>query len=637
MMESPEQEFRVGYRSIFRFKLERGETVERVAEAYMRDWLRTRKEGVDQRFLDSWDGNENFELPSGADVRVTRLDDERSGQNVVRYRIVDKVELGKYRVRFSAMTTTKWRNQLVIVIDVGRNFGSAEDVVLGVHPPRIVEDVLDTREVFDGKTRLQGQPRTILLDDVDELIRAVGDSSRTVPLLIAPSPSARVDEQWRSVVRALTRTASGTAAVFTVSADAVDELNSRLPKSLTVQRGHLRAVAPRVDMENPDMRRHPLWTPEDITSWLGPGGKPTNEAVNTIVAGPRKRVLETPLPADVRRVVQLLEQKERKQNLLQAVDDRVADVSLTRGAPTELVSVAIAASGSLFPPRSEVHKRNDSGNFWDSFRRLMARWLDKHPQYVTEETLEKNLLDLDERIIHDREAIRINEAFLVSVEADRDNLKLEISELKEENESLAVQLENVQHLLRESERAVAVLRAQMGELSIKPAEIMPKLHEAPRLGELQDRIKEVPLAVTDPHTEVGKALSLLGERLDPILQDQLSPHVQGRPWTVILSELDISRDRDPGVYNRHDPGAQLRVLTERLGRLGFPFEVDHLRSVSTTAQQLRVLRNKWGHHEKLEGWDAARAYDATHALLNLLGDAAGASIAQHRRDAALRH
>lgn len=636
MMEQPEQEFHIGYRSVFRFKLERGETAQRVAEGYLRDWLRSRKDGVDQQLLDSWDGSEDFSLPSGAEISVTRFEDQRSGQSVVRYRIVDDAKSGKYRVRFSAMTTAKGDNQLVILVDAARNFGSPEEVVLAVHPPRIVEDILDTREVYDGNTRLQGQPRTILPGDIDEVVRAVGDASRAVPLIIAPSISTEVDERWRSVVRALTRTATGTAAVFTVSADAVEEMNSQLPKSLRVQKGHLRAVAPRVDMENPDVRRHPLWTPEDIMSWLGPSGKPTEEAVNTIVGGPRRRVLETPLPADVRRVVQLLEQQERKQHLSHAVDERVADVSLTQGDPAELVGVAIAASGGMFPSRSEVHKKPDTGGFWDSFRRLMARWLDKNPNQITEETLEQNLLELDERILHDREAISINEAFLISVETDRDNLGIEISELKEVNDSLAVQLENSQQMLEASEQEVQMLRTQMAELSIKPAEVTHESDEAPNLGALQDKIQKVPLAVTDPHTEVGRALSLLGQRLDPILQKHLDVHIQGKPWTVVLSALDASKDREPGFYNRQDPGAQLRVLTERLGPLGFPFEVDHLRSVSTTAQQLRVLRNKWGHHEKLEGWDIARAYDGTHALLNLLGDTEGASIAQDRRDAALR-
>lgn len=72
------------------------------------------------------------------------------------------------------------------------------------------------------------------------------------------------------------------------------------------------------------------------------------------------------------------------------------------------------------------------------------------------------------------------------------------------------------------------------------------------------------------------------------------------------------------------------MLTERLGGLGFPFN-DGLRQVSTVANELHILRNRWVHYDPLSDLDALRTADHVARLLTLLGDADGAAEAKTRR------
>ena len=136
----------------------------------------------------------------------------------------------------------------------------------------------------------------------------------------------------------------------------------------------------------------------------------------------------------------------------------------------------------------------------------------------------------------------------------------------------------------------------------------------------------------DARAEIGRALELLTQRLEPIIEDELEPRLQGIHWTRVLTESDLARGRKPGTYNAIDPQAQLRMITEPLGRWGFPFERDNNRSVSAYGQQLRGLRNRWAHGHAFEEWDAIRAHDTLHKLLALLGDEGGAAQALAMRE-----
>jgi hypothetical protein len=140
-----------------------------------------------------------------------------------------------------------------------------------------------------------------------------------------------------------------------------------------------------------------------------------------------------------------------------------------------------------------------------------------------------------------------------------------------------------------------------------------------------------------PRQSVRAGLDHLEKRLDPIIAARLADHLNGLPWTTILVELDKARGKASRHYNSSDIQSQLRMLTERLGGLGFPFDdgVRPARLVSTLGNELRIVRNSEKHNDALTTTDAWRAHDTCVRLLEHFGDTQGANVAAQLRQAAL--
>ncbi len=118
---------------------------------------------------------------------------------------------------------------------------------------------------------------------------------------------------------------------------------------------------------------------------------------------------------------------------------------------------------------------------------------------------------------------------------------------------------------------------------------------------------------------VGQGLDLLAQAIGPFVARVLAPLVPaGRDWTALLAleDRDGAGDRE---YSPADPQAQLRVITERLGDHGFPFDRALSRAERNLANELRDVRNKWAHREPFSPDDAYRALDTTERLLRAVG------------------
>lgn len=137
----------------------------------------------------------------------------------------------------------------------------------------------------------------------------------------------------------------------------------------------------------------------------------------------------------------------------------------------------------------------------------------------------------------------------------------------------------------------------------------------------------------DPRYSIDRSFQVLAARLEPIIAGKLAPHLVGLPWTVILQERDRLRGKTPGIYEASDPQAQLKVLTERLGSIGFPFD-DQTRTISVLGGELRIARNRWAHHGDLTALDAWRTSDFAVRLLERLGDADGVILVDDVREEA---
>lgn len=122
-----------------------------------------------------------------------------------------------------------------------------------------------------------------------------------------------------------------------------------------------------------------------------------------------------------------------------------------------------------------------------------------------------------------------------------------------------------------------------------------------------------------PADYIEQALAAAARGLGPFVARRLAevaPEVSD--WTQILAQKDRQAGRRVDRYNPRDLSLQLRVLTERLGTLGFPFTELIDRQASTCASELRDVRNKWAHSEEFTVAQAFRALDSTEILLRAI-------------------
>lgn len=137
-----------------------------------------------------------------------------------------------------------------------------------------------------------------------------------------------------------------------------------------------------------------------------------------------------------------------------------------------------------------------------------------------------------------------------------------------------------------------------------------------------------------PRESVQAGLDALAVRLDPIIATRLKGTLDTLPWTAVLSELDKAKGFAPKIYETTDLQCQLRMLTQKLGGIGFPFD-DQNRTASVIGGELRIVRNRWAHNAQFSALDAWRTNDYAARLLENLGDKTGSDAAADRRNALL--
>ncbi|WP_164874030.1 DUF3320 domain-containing protein [Rhodococcus spongiicola] len=138
-----------------------------------------------------------------------------------------------------------------------------------------------------------------------------------------------------------------------------------------------------------------------------------------------------------------------------------------------------------------------------------------------------------------------------------------------------------------------------------------------------------------PNLSVKECLDHLATRLDPIIASRLTDDLGNHPWTVVLEILDEKKGFTKGYkYWTHDLQAQLRMITERLGDFGYPFD-DRQRTVSTLGNELRIARKQMAHMHAFSVEEAFRANDFCVRLLEHFEDGDGLEEAKRIRYEAL--
>lgn len=135
---------------------------------------------------------------------------------------------------------------------------------------------------------------------------------------------------------------------------------------------------------------------------------------------------------------------------------------------------------------------------------------------------------------------------------------------------------------------------------------------------------------------IQQAMDLLSEGLDEFISGKMRPVIGDLGWPSILSELDSMRGKEGWTYSRKDVALQLRMLTERLGNLGYPFDAgDKNRTLSSYGSVLRIVRRRWAHNDVFGTFDALTAVDTVRTVLAHIGDDKRAGAAAKLRTSLL--
>ena len=116
---------------------------------------------------------------------------------------------------------------------------------------------------------------------------------------------------------------------------------------------------------------------------------------------------------------------------------------------------------------------------------------------------------------------------------------------------------------------------------------------------------------------IAAAIDILSGALGPWIAKTLAPRLPaGASWTQLLAAKDARPDKQ---YRADDLQCQLRILTERIGELGFPFSGVLSRGEQNLAGELRDVRNAWAHNAPFNADDTYRALDTAERLLRAIG------------------
>src|SRR6476620_8289330 len=131
----------------------------------------------------------------------------------------------------------------------------------------------------------------------------------------------------------------------------------------------------------------------------------------------------------------------------------------------------------------------------------------------------------------------------------------------------------------------------------------------------------------------GRALDALATNLGSYIASVLEGVAPGISWPKLLEHKDASAGRTPMTYSPTDLSVQLRVMTEPLGSLGYPFNLSH--DARSYTSELRQTRNLWAHNETFDDADTFRALDtagriAKHLDLNSAAQALTALLDEYK-------
>ncbi|GAB3057375.1 hypothetical protein GCM10027079_23880 [Sediminivirga luteola] len=391
-----------------------------------------------------WDGPGTHRLGPDSLLTVVERSGEADQMTRLMLELVEENRHGTWTTRLYALSTQNSRrlSQVLWFESEGRTpSGKPERPAT----PRVVRNVLDVVEAYDGSTPVLANPRTMRVDDIDELLGYVTDQQRLVSVTIAAPVPGLPMPTWAKAIETLTRDAVGCASFFLLEPDAALLFNERLGQTHAIPAGALRTFISGVELgDAADARRHRIMTASTLSRNLQKGRfKP--KIVELIASTPRRILLESPLPSELTRTERLLQRD-------------LIPVKIMSPAGETAVTLPIATESER-EQKPAVEEAAENGSFvvkqpswFDKLRVLVSRFLGR--EEINESALDEIAAKF-ERV----------EATASTATAKAQELQTERERLEDELATLREQLESEQY-----ERAVADISRREAEAKVRSLE-----------------------------------------------------------------------------------------------------------------------------------------------------------------------
>ncbi|WP_431796044.1 Swt1 family HEPN domain-containing protein [Microbacterium enclense] len=140
----------------------------------------------------------------------------------------------------------------------------------------------------------------------------------------------------------------------------------------------------------------------------------------------------------------------------------------------------------------------------------------------------------------------------------------------------------------------------------------------------------------DTRQIIGGSVDDLAEGLRPFIERVFAERLpDGQSWVQIVAHEDELAGRPTAHHHANDVGLMLRVMTEKLGNLGYPFDGHLSRQAANWASEMREVRNKHAHQVEFSPAETYRALDSAELLLREVGAADEAQRIAARKPAVL--
>lgn len=437
----------VGYRSILR--LDDREDAIRIAKEQFRSWLvemvRDPRKSVETA---DWDGPGTYRL--GPDSVLTVIE---QGEGTLARLLLEYVESnsdGVWTTRLYATSAPGSRRLKQVLWFEGegeRRDGSP------VQPgtPRVVRNTLQAVDAFDGTVPALSEPRTVRLDDVDELIGFIEDEHRDLSVVIAAPVPGVATAKWARAIGSLTRDAIGCASFFVLEPDAADVLNERLGSTHAIPTGAVRTFVPHVDLGDwADARRHRILTAKTMSEGLKPSLKFTERLIRAVATTPRLNLLDADLPAELTRTVRVLQREQIKPEPI-----RYEPVKAEEIAPAQQVEV-------VSEDAAEVTFAEDFKPSWlDKLKGIVGR-------IVGRDTIDDSALQAIADTFEQQEAVAQTAARNAEkLQTERERLEDQVGDLRRQLEAEQLERALAEDSRREAEKKTRSLERWRSERADK--------------------------------------------------------------------------------------------------------------------------------------------------------------------------